>query len=197
VIQPLHFSHGYMFVPMAILTVRCLARIAKDWKLQVKRFAAAAFLIFVSIDNVMFVAALGTFPGRVVLERDICQTIHFLAEREPPAVILTLPPRPFHWIDLMVCSPHRLFILSPEFTPFCSKKLEKVFLVLKEPNSAKGLANLGISWVVLHKQYLEKFQRDIYLGKARFAAQYGRYSIIEILIPPTRNLIPRHTDDQY
>jgi len=67
VIQPLHFSHGYMFVPMAILTVRCLARIAKDWKLQVKRFAA----------------------------------------------------------------------------------------------------------------------------------QYGRYSIIEILIPPTRNLIPRHTDDQY
>ena len=185
VVCPLHYSHGYMYLPMAILSVRGIMMLIHNWQPRTRFTVAAGFLIFASLDNAVLLMAMSTFPGRLVIDKDISQTISFLADKEPPSTIAIIPTRPLDWLYLTICSSHQLYAISPQITPFYPQKIESLLNALKKTRPSMALADLGISWVVLNKNIPNVFMNDIKEGKIPIGEKFGRYTVLKTLVPST------------
>lgn len=187
--QPIHFSHGYFFLPLAILTLRGGMWIAREWPARARTIAAAAFLLFVSFDNLMFTAVVATTRQKPVLASDELAVADYLAEQRPPSLILLGDGFPTLREYLSVATPHRVYNFSRLQTPYFEDKLEAAQAMLSSSSPARSGALLGIRWVVGPRSTLD-FERDIEAHRARMALQNGRLGVVEILSPP----VPQRPD---
>jgi hypothetical protein len=180
--QPIHFSHGYFFLPLAILTLRGGAWMLRSWPARSRAIAAAAFLLFVSFDNVLFTAFAATTEQKPVLAADELEVSTYLAAQPPPSLVLLGSGFPTLREYLSVATPHRVYNFSRLQTPYYEDKMEAAKTMLASPSPAQSGALLGIHWVV-GSDIVKGFGRDIRTGKARLALRSGRLEVVEILSP--------------
>jgi hypothetical protein len=182
--QPMHFSHGYMFLPLAILTLRGSIRLTRGWPRPRLRAAAAAFLVLVSVDNVLFTASVATFSERPVLKWDEVAVADYLAQARPAGVVLVLGQVPLLREYLSVVTPHRVYLISGYYTSYFGRKVLAVRDMVKSGSPASAGAALGIQWVVHPKERGMRMKSDLEAGKVRIAFERGRLRVLEILVPP-------------
>jgi hypothetical protein len=190
--QPAHFTHGYLFVPMAILTMRGLTRMAQSWSSAQRRVAAVVFLAIATADSWSF-AALETLPYRrfaSVMPASEKQVADFLADAEPPGLVLRHELGRFGQIRLnpaylSAVTPHRFYLFNELQTPYYERKLKAVDWLWRSPDPARGAAELGIRWIV-EPRSREELDAAITTGDARIAFSNTRYRVVEILVSPER-----------
>lgn len=183
--QPLHFSHGYFFLPIAILTMRGLIKLTQEWPRPRLRAAAASFILFVAVDNVLFLASVATSSERPVLAPDEAAVADFLAQAEPPGVVLVMGKS--HGVlreYLSVVSPHRVYLISGYYTAYFGRKVAAVRDMVGSPSPATKGARLGIRWIVHPRARGMPMKSDLRDGKIRVAFERGRLRVLEILEPP-------------
>jgi hypothetical protein len=184
-VQPLHFTHGYLFVPLAVLTLQALLRRTAGWGAARRRLAATALLLMAALDSVLLVAAVATSPDRVVLSRDLARAIGFLAEQRPPSLVLPLTAQRDAWAYLLAVSPHRLYLDHPLVTPGYTRKRERVQALVAARRPAERAAALRLRWIVLESDELyRRFAAEISAGRARVALEAGHLRVLEISAAP-------------
>jgi hypothetical protein len=181
--QPIHFSHGYFFLPIAILTLRGVIRIAADWRPGQRAIAALAFLIVVTIDNASFLTMVAASKRKPVLEPGVVSVVDYLSDQESPALVLIGEKLPFLREYLPVATPHRVYNFSRLQTPYFEDKMLAVERMMASRSPAQAGALIGLSWVVVAGSPTG-FESDIERGRARLALRSGHVRLVEILLPP-------------
>jgi hypothetical protein len=184
-VQPLHFSHGYFFLPLAILTMRGLISLTQNWRRSRLRAAAVGFLIFVAVDNVLFLASVATSSERPTLTADEFAVANYLAQAEPAGVVLVMGKAHGALREyLSVVTPHRVYMISGYYTAYFGRKVAAVRDMVKSSSPASKGAQLGIRWVVHPMVRGIPMRSDLADGKVRIAFQRGQLRVLEILVPP-------------
>jgi len=184
-LQPLHFSHGYFFLPIAILTMRGLISLTRDWRRPRLRAAAVAFVIFVAVDNVLFLASVASYDERPVLAPDEAAVANYLAQAEPAGVVLVMGKAHGDLREyLSVVSPHRVYLISGYYTAYFGRKVAAVRDMVQSASPASKSALLGIRWVVHPTVRGMAMKSDLADGKVRIAFERGGLRVLEILEPP-------------
>jgi hypothetical protein len=175
---PLHFAHGYLFVPLAILTVSALVRLGRRLAPRTRCLAAAAFLAVASVDNALFVAQVAR-SYRPVVAPDLAAMVGELA-RQPPALVLLTPLDHATANYLLVATPHRAYLAGEFLTPFFREKAAAVDRMLGSASPAAEARRLGIRWVVAGRGASARFAGDVDAGRARRVLREGRFTLLEI-----------------
>jgi hypothetical protein len=187
--QPIHFSHGYFFLPLAILTLRGGLWMTREWAGRSRALAGAVFLVFVSFDNVMFTAFAATTDQKPILAADELEVTRFLAEQETPGLILLGDGFPTLREYLSIATPHRIYNFSRLQTPYYEDKMAAVEGMRASRSPAQSGALLGIHWIV-GSNASSSFEADIRAGRAVVRLKSGRLEVVEILATP----IPQRPD---
>ena len=183
--QPLHFSHGYLFLPMAILMVRGLALATDRWPRPRLRAAAAVFLAFVALDNVFFTAATFASPEPRILSADATDILDRLQANTEPGLVLIGDGIPLLREIIPVLTPHRVYIFNRWQTPWFEEKTAVARRIVSSPNPAQNLAQQGIRWVIGTREFVPIFRKDIRRREARVAFRGDQLGLVEILVPIT------------
>jgi hypothetical protein len=181
--QPLHFTRGYLFVPMAILLLRGLWRILPQCSTRGRRVAIAALLPLAFADNALYVLDVATSRKRPVLSKELVDVVDHLAGRERPALVLVDGRVPLLALYLPIATPHRVYLTHFYLTPFHQQKEAAARQAAARESPARGLADLGITFVVGEAGTRGAFASDIAAHRARLAFESGPYHVIEIMLP--------------
>ena len=176
--EPIHFTHGYCFLPLAILTLLALTRIAAPWRAYTRRIAAGAFLLIASADNVFFPVMVAT-SVRPVIASDMAAVIRWL-ETQPSGLVLIEPPDDVATKYVPVATPHRIFYAGPFMTPFSAERLADLRRIRESASPAAEAARLGVHWVVVGMAATRLFTEDVGSGAARLVFSSGRFSVLDV-----------------
>jgi len=181
--QPLHFAHGYFFVPLAVLTMRALGAAAAAWPPRRRRAAAAAFLAFVALDNAAFTAGVLLDADKPVLTPDVAAVLDRLAEEPEPATVLTLGRVPLFRDMLGVSTPHRTYLLNAFQTAWFGRKRQALREIATGDRPAALAAELGIEWVVGPAVTLAAFDDGLRAGRVEPVLRSGELVLLRVRLP--------------
>ncbi len=182
--QPLHFAHGWLFLPLAILLLRGLVALSSDWPRTVRRPAAAALLAVALVDNVLFTWKWATSgpPFRPSLDARYVPLLDHLAEVEPGLVAILV--NDFQLTGALLAeTPHRSWLYYYYQTPYFEWKERKLREAFATASPAQALAELGIGWVIAPVDWAALMRSDLDAGRARVVLGRPAVRLIEIQVP--------------
>lgn len=184
--QPLHYAHGYFFLPIAILTLRAAERLTRAWPPRRKLAAGLAVLPLLLVDNVFFTVEAANSALRPVITADEEKIVEALAAAPGRDLVVVPASRMVLQQFLPVVTSHTPYLVNPLQTPFHAEKKRALARALDGPRPAAALRSLGIRWVVPSPAWSRLLAGDVAAGRARVVLDAGDVRLIELLGPVER-----------
>jgi len=177
--EPMHFSHGYLYVPLAMLTVDAASRLLAS---KTKRTALAVWAALVGVlvpDNIIFYAAYLSTPPKdpLVYDSRRAEVFDFL-NTYPERLTVAADPACLAY-QLATYTRHRPLVGHWSITPFQGRKTRAMQSFLMR-NDASALIRMGVRLVVLARAQAGNAAVLAARGKIKLVFSNDEYSVFDL-----------------
>ncbi|HET6202224.1 MAG TPA: hypothetical protein VFI25_05410 [Planctomycetota bacterium] len=147
--QPLHFSHGYAFLPMALLALRFALRRERVGRALRRAPVLAALLPFLALDNLLFLPGAHSLARQFALPPAQARALERIAAVRPAQTVLASLSRGLLSSLLPAVSPHRAVLGHPFLTPNLQERWERICRAVADKPGALFAAFPGATLLVV------------------------------------------------
>ncbi len=181
--QPMHFTRGYLFIPLVFFSVLALTDWAgrRGWPRRRLLLVLAGLLLLQLPDNLIRTAELRRearlMPGRYFIDRERLELLGRLGEVEPPLTILDMLPvgEVRHLIPTL--TPHRAIAAHIFNTPHYIDFFMAATRLRDEPNDER-LRALGAEALLIRKPELERLRAALAGHHLKIVLEHGEILLV-------------------